>query len=225
MKSYGKVDDTWDDTKFQVMIEDAIRLAGEQKKMFAVGQYADGTAVVVVATRRKYPHIHACTAIIQYSKKFQKDKIELVDHVAYHDYSMEEMIPRVRGVLTKGMVEYGSLGFLSEGRWQLSNAVSCARQLVKLHKCPFILGLTSKGIIVAPLSERDRFLDVASCVVTKNGVWSMSDKLPSGYGYWDKQSRPLVADAPARYSVKIRDPVEHVYCGILQSKGRQNFQD
>ena len=162
---------------------------------------------------------------MQYTKKFPEGKIELEDNVAYRDYSVEEMIPRVRGVLTKGMVEYGGLGFLSEGRWQLSDAVSCAHNLVKIHKCPFILGLTANGIMVAPISEKDRFLDVASCVVTKNGFWSMSDKLPGGYGYERNRKEPLVADAPARYSVRIRDPVKHVYCGILESGGRRNFRD
>ena len=224
MKSYGKVDASWDDAKFQAMIEDALRMAREQKKPFAVGQDMDGTAVVALS-KEDYPPIFACAATAWDDEEFQKGKIVLVDNVAYHEYSVEEMVPRVRGVLTKGMVEYGGLGFLSEGRIQLGGAMSCAESLVEFHGCPFIVGLTAKGIMIAPLSERDRFLDVTSCVVTENGFWSMSDKLPGGYGYWDKQSRPLVTDAPARYSVKIRDPVEHVYCGILQSKGRQNFQD
>ena len=224
MKSYGKVDETWNDAKFQGMIEDALQMAREQKKVFAVGQDMDGTAVVALS-KEDYPPIFACAATAWDDEAFQKGKIVLVDNVAYHEYSVEEMVPRVRGVLTKGVVEYGGLGFLSEGRMQLGGAMSCAESLVELHECPFIVGLTAKGIMIAPLSERDRFLDVTSCVATENGFWSMSDKLPGGYGYWDKQSRPLVTDAPARYSVKIRDPVEHVYCGILQSKGRQNFQD
>ena len=224
MKSYGKVDETWNDAKFQGMIEDALQMAREQKKVFAVGQDMDGTAVVALS-KEDYPPIFACAATAWDDEAFQKGKIVLVDNVTYHEYSVEEMVPRVRGVLTKGVVEYGGLGFLSEGRMQLGGAMSCAESLVELHECPFIVGLTAKGIMIAPLSERDRFLDVTSCVATENGFWSMSDKLPGGYGYWDKQSRPLVTDAPARYSVKIRDPVEHVYCGILQSKGRQNFQD
>ena len=185
MKSYGKVDKIWDDAKFQAMIEDALQMAREQKKPFAVGQDVDGTAVVALS-EEDYPPIFACAATAWDDEEFQEGNIELVDNVAYHEYSIDDMVPRVRDALTKGMVEYGSLRFLSEGRYQLGDAVACAHTLVELHKCPFIIGLTSKGIIVAPLSERNRFLDVASCVVTKNGVWSMSDKLPGGYGYWEE---------------------------------------
>ena len=31
----------------------------------------------------------------------------------------------------------------------------------------------SKSIVTAPLSERMHFVDYASCVVTKNGCWSL----------------------------------------------------
>ena len=225
MKSYGKVDETWDDAKFQIMIEDALRMAREQKKPFAVGQDVDGTAVVALS-KEDYPPIFACAATAWDDEEFQEGKIELVDNVAYHEYSMDDMIPKVRDVLTKGMVEYGSLRFLSEGRMQLGGVVSCAGNLVELHGCPFIVGLTAKGIMVAPLSERNRFLDVASCVVTKNGAWSMSDKLPEGGPHLKNRNTPLVTNnTPARYYVKINSPVMHIYNSILESKGREHFRD
>ena len=224
MKSYGKVDDTWDDAKFQGMIEDALQMAREQKKVFAVGQDMDGTAVVALS-KEDYPPIFACAATAWDDEEFQKGKIVLIDNVAYSEYSVEEMVPRVRGVLTKGMVEYGGLGFLSEGRMQLSGAMSCAESLVEIHKCPFIVGLTAKGIMIAPLSKRDRFLDVTSCVVTENGFWSMSDKLPEGGCHYIDRRVPLAADGPARHSVKIWNPVDHAYCGILESKGWRHFKD
>ena len=159
MKLYGKVDESWDDAKFQAMIEDALRMARAEKKVFAVGQNMDGTAVVALS-KEDYPPIFACAATAFDDEAFQEDKIVLIDNVAYHEYSVDEMVPRVRGVLTRGLVEYGGLRFLSEGRVQLGYAMSCADSLVKLHKCPFIVGLTANGIMVAPFSERDRFLDV-----------------------------------------------------------------
>ena len=224
MKSYGKVDASWNDSKFRMMIEDALRMAREQKKPFAVGQDVDGTAVVALS-KEDYPPIFACAATAWDDKAFQKGKIVLIDNVAYGEYSVEDLVPRVRGVLTKGMVEYGGLRFLSEGRVQLGEAVSCASNLVKLHECPFIVGLTAKGIMIAPLSERDRFLDVASCVATENGFWSMSDKLPEGGCHYMDRHVPLAADGPARRSVRIWSPADHVYCGILESGGMRNFRD
>ena len=224
MKLYGKADASWDDAKFQAMIEDALRMARAEKKVFAVGQNMDGTAVVALS-KEDYPPIFACAATAFDDEAFQEDKIVLIDNVAYHEYSVDEMVPRVRGVLTKGVVEYGGLRFLSEGRMQLGEAVSCADNLVKLHKCPFIVGLTAEGIMVAPLSERDRFLDVTSCVTTESGFWSMSDKLPEGGCHYMDRRVPLAADGPARHSVKIRNPVDHVYCGILESKGMRHFRD
>ena len=224
MKSYGKADASWDDAKFQGMIEDALRMAREQKKVFAVGQDMDGTAVVALSME-DYPPIFACAATGWDDEALQKGKIVLIDNVAYHEYSVEELIPRVRDVLTKGVVEYGGLRFLSEGRVQLGYAMSCADSLVKLHKCPFIVGLTANGIMVAPLSERDRFLNVASCIATENGFWSMSDKLPEGGCHYMDRHVSLAADGPARRSVKIRNPVDHVYCSILESKGMRHFRD
>ena len=52
MKLYGKVDESWDDAKFQAMIEDALRMARAEKKVFAVGQNMDGTAVVALSKGR-----------------------------------------------------------------------------------------------------------------------------------------------------------------------------
>ena len=101
MKSYGKVDETWNDAKFQGMIEDALQMAREQKKVFAVGQDMDGTAVVALS-KEDYPPIFACAATAWDDEAFQKGKIVLVDNVAYHEYSVEEMVPRVRGRADQG---------------------------------------------------------------------------------------------------------------------------
>ena len=221
MISYGKANASWNDVKFSTMIEDALRMARKHRQPYAVGHDENGIAVVSVSIN-DYPFIFACVATAWNDKAFQEGRIELVDNVAYRNYSVEEMVPRVRGVLTRGVVEYGSLRFLSEGIIQTGEAVSCAHRLVKLYGYPFIVGLTDKGVTVAPLSEQDRFLDVASCIVTENEVWSMSDKLPVGGGYWVNRDTPLTADAPAKCSIKIRNPAEHIYCSILESKGMRH---
>ena len=216
MKSYGKVDETWDDAKFQTIIKDAICMAREQKKQFAVGQDTDGT-VVVALSQEGYPPIFVCVATAWNDEKFQEDDIVLRNN-DLHECSVGEMVPRVRDVLTKGIVNYGGLGFLSEGRNQLRDALGCANSLIQLYKSPFIVGQTDKGIMVAPLSERDKFLVVGSCVVTKNGYWSMSDKMSKGgCHYMDESAPPLATDGVARCSVMIHNPAVHIYCGILES--------
>ena len=212
MKSYGKVDASWDDAKFQAIIEDALQMVRNNMKPFTVALDEDGN--VVVSERGVHRHV-ACACVADMHPKSQ-DTLVLRDNVGYND-TIEQMVPRVRDALTKGVFEYGDLGFLSEGLWQVGNAVACARRLVKIHGEPFIVGETDKGVTVAPLSERDRFLDVASCVVTKNGFWSMSDRLPVGDCHWLERRVPLRADALARYSVIVKNPAEHVFDGIMES--------
>ncbi len=107
----------------------------------------------------------------------------------------------------------------------MCEAVSCAHVLSEIHGYPFIAGLTAKGVTVDPLSEKDRFLDVASCVVAKSGVWSMTHTLPVGGCHYMDRRTPLISDKPTRYSIKIQSPADHIYCGILESRGMRNFRD
>ena len=115
------------------------------------------------------------------------------------------MIPRARNALTRGIIDFGGLGFLSEGRAQLQGVSRYARMLVKMHGEPFITGWIdkktrtaaqserdnlagilsdmSKSIVIAPLSERGHFVDYASCVVTKHGCWSLLDRIPDSVAY------------------------------------------
>lgn len=218
MKLYGKPSEMWNDSKFRTIIENALSVAAKHKKPYYVMQDADG-AIMITDRMEDHLSIFACVATALNDKAFQDGKIDLIDNVAYHTYSVDEMIPRIRNVLTSGIVEYGGLRFLSEGRIQLSKASECAFNLAKLHDKPFILGLTKNGIMIAPLSEKSNFLDVASCVVTKNGFWSMSDKLPVGGSHWVGNSEPLVSNSKSKCSIRIGSPSDHVYCGILESKG------
>ena len=245
MKSYGKVDESWNEAKFQALIEDALGMAKENKERHAIGQDGSGN-VVVTCGKPDNACIYVCWTTRR-SRDSPEDDLVLSDQCAYKEYSVEQMIPRARNALTRGIIDFGSLGFLSEGREQLQGVFRYAGMLVEMHGEPFITGWIdkktrtvaqserdnpasilsdmSKSIVIAPLSERDRFLDVASCVVTKNGFWSMSDKLPEGRCHYMDRRVPLAADGLARHSVKIWNPVDHVYCGILESKGRRYFKD
>ncbi len=225
MQSYGKVDASWDDARFLTVIEDVLEMAKENKKACAVCQDSHGN-VMATDGRMKDPHVYACWTYAYRDKKLQEDKLELVDNVEYHDYSVEQMVPRVRDALTKGIVEYGGLRFLSEGRHQIGEAAHCAGILVRMHHGPFIVGLTAAGITVAPMSERSRFVEQAACVVTRHGCWSLADRIPDGEAYRDFRYRKrdiqngkVVSDSR---SIMV-DPVMAVYISTLEY-GKQKRQ-
>ena len=182
MKSYGKPDASWNDAKFRAIIEDALEMARERKKSCAVGQDGHGN-IVVTGEGKDSSYMYVCWTHTHRNKESQEDKLELVDNVEYHHYSVEEMVPRVRDALARGIMEYGGLRFLSEGRFQIGEAADRADKLVRMHHAPFIVGLTDSGITVAPLSERGRFVEQAACVVTRRGCWSLADRIPDGEAY------------------------------------------
>ena len=218
MKSYGKPDASWDDARFRTIIEDALEMAKEHRKSCAVGQDEHGN-VVVTGEGKDSSYMYVCWTHAHRNKESQEDKLELVDNVEYHDYSVEEMVPRVRNALTRGIMEYGRLGFLSEGRFQIGEAADRAQKLVRMHHGPFIVGLTDAGITVAPMSERERFVEQAACVVTRQGCWSLADRIPDGEAYdylklreRDNTNSKIVSDSR---SIMV-DPVDAVYMSILE---------
>ena len=203
MKSYGKVDETWNDERIRALIEDALGMAKDGKKRHAIGQDGNGN-VVVTGDGPDRTYIYACWTTRR-SRDSPEDDLVLSDHCVYSKYSVEQMIPRVRNALTRGILDFGGLGFLSEGREQLQGVSRYARMLVKMHGEPFITGWIdkktrtatqskrdnpagimpdmSKSIVIAPLSEREHFVDYASCVVTKHGCWSLLDRIPDSAAY------------------------------------------
>jgi len=77
------------------------------------------------------------------------------------------------------IIEYGGLRFLSEGRLQLAYAIRDAKKLAKKHSAPFIIGFTKqREIMVAPVSERAKFIDPLAFIVTEHGSWRISDMHP-----------------------------------------------
>ena len=203
MKSYGRVDETWNDERIRTLIEDALKMARDGKKRYAIGQ--DGNSnVVVTGDGPDNTCIYVCWTTRR-SRDSPEDDLVLSDQCAYKEYSVEQMIPRARNALTRGIIDFGGLGFLSEGRAQLQGVSRYARMLVKMDGEPCITGWIdkktrtaaqserdnpasilsdmSKSIVIAPLSERKYFVDYASCVVTKHGCWSLLDRIPDNAAY------------------------------------------
>ena len=104
------------------------------------------------------------------------------DRHEYLEYSVERMVPRVRNALARGIIDFGGLRFLSEGRIQLGGVFEYAQMVVRIHGKPFIMGWIdkrvetaprpengmpegippdmSRSIAIAPLSEREHFVDL-----------------------------------------------------------------
>ena len=203
MKSYGKMDETWDDERFQALIEDALKMAKEGKKRHAIGQDGNGN-VVVTGDGPDDAYRYICWTTRR-SRKAPEDDLVLSDHCEYSKYSVEQMVPRVRNVLARGIIDFGCIRFLSEGRMHLHSVCMHAKMIVRIHDKPFIVGQIdekiraaplserdnpagitpdmSKHIVVAPLSERSYFIDFASCVMTKHNCWSMLDRIPDSDVY------------------------------------------
>lgn len=81
--------------------------------------------------------------------------------------------------MNREIIEYGPLRFLSEGRLQLSYAIRDAKSLAEERSAPFIVGFTKqREIMVAPVSERARFIDPLAIIITRHGSWSISDMNP-----------------------------------------------
>ena len=240
MKSYGKVDASWDDARFQAMIEEIREMVMESKTSCAIGQDRNGN-VVVTSDGPNLAYVYVCWTHPPKNKESQEDEKVFVDHHRGKKYSAEQMVPRVRNALIMGIIDFGGLGFLSEGRIQLLSVVRHARMIVKMHGEPFILGQIdkkirtaplserdrhagitpnmSKSIVVAPLSERGHFVDYASCVVTKHRYWSLLDRIPDSgvYREYDRRQRDLkTVRISDRRSILVDGPT-FIYDAILEN--------
>ena len=87
-----------------------------------------------------------------------------------------------------------------------------------MRKEPFIAGMTDRGITVAPLSERHRFVEHTACVFNGHNAWSLSDLITS----WsvqldrlDKECHPDVTFASDLRSTVVRNPVLRMYYAII----------
>jgi len=179
VKSYGRVDSSWDMARFRGILEDASAMAGERGVSLCIGEDADENVVIVPNQGVAPVHILACGITKEggdEAEAKEEPRKEFWDNVGYRKYTIDEMVPRVYNCMVNGAIEYGSLGFLSEGRMQLARVLEDAGKLVKKHGRPFVAGLGKEnGIMVSPMSERSKFVAPLSCVIAKSGFWSVSD--------------------------------------------------
>ena len=209
MKSYGRPDESWDEARFRALIRDAIHAAKERGVPLAVHQDERGD-IVMSRARIKNSFMYACVVITYVDKRTMKYATELTGNMPCERYTVEQMIPRMRDALVRGIFEYGASGptrtVQKHARW----AVRCAERLTRMRKEPFIAGVTDNGITVAPLSERCRFVEQAACVFNGHNAWSLSDSITSWFApldRLDKARHPDVTFASDLRSVVVKNPV------------------
>ena len=209
MKSYGRPDESWDEARFRALIRDAIHAAKERGVPLAVHQDERGD-VVMSRARIKNSFMYACVAITYVDKRTMGYATELTGNMPYERYTVEQMIPRMRDALVRGIFEYGASGPTRTVQKHLRWAVRCAERLARMRKEPFIAGVTDNGITVAPLSERYRFVEPAACVFNGHNAWSLSDSITSWFApldRLDKARHPDVTFASDLRSVVVKNPV------------------
>lgn len=195
MKSYGRWDSPWDMDRIRSMLEDAAGIARERETSLYICEDGNGEIVLIPPEEPDSPrllvhrpHVLVCgiTAPAEVSdywrEKHSQEEIDLEmrkefwDNVEYPNYTIDEMVPRVHGFLTEGIIEYGHLGFLSEGEVQLLYMLRDATRLCRNHSEAFVAGETKKGgMMIAPVSEISRFIAPMACVVARSGFWRISD--------------------------------------------------
>ena len=158
MKSYGKVDEFWDDAKFRALIGDALRMAMERGVPLAVYQDDDGN-IVISRARDDWSFMYACVAVVHRNESTGECKTALVGVMPYELYTIEQMIPIARDALARGIFEYDASGPSQTVQKRLRGAAECAERMARMRGEPFIAGLTDRGITVAPISERRRFVE------------------------------------------------------------------
>ena len=176
MKSYGRPDESWDETKIRALIKEAIHAAKEHGIPLAIHQDECGD-VVMSRARIKQSYMYACVVIAYVEKRTMRYATQLTGNMPRERYTVEQMIPRMRDALVRGIFEYDSFGPTQTVQKHLRWAVRCTERLARMRKEPFIAGVTNNGITVAPHSERRRFVEQAACVFSGHKAWSLSDAI------------------------------------------------
>ena len=224
MKSYGRIDKFWDDAKFRALIGDALRMAKERGVPLAVYQDDDGN-IVVSRARDDWFFMYACVAVVHRNKSTGECKTGLVGVMPYELYTIEQMIPIARDALARGIFEYDASGPSQIVQKCLRGAAECAERMARMRGEPFIAGLTDRGITVAPMSERRRFVEQAACVFTGHAAWSLPDAITSWSATLDMQHKAYYSEitfVSDLRSAMIEDPARRIHSAIMRVRNQRN---
>ena len=90
--------------------------------------------VVMSRARIKNSFMYACVAIAYVDKRTMEYATELTGNMPYERYTVEQMIPRMRDALVRGIFEYGASGPTQTVQKHLRWAVRCAERLAKMRQ-------------------------------------------------------------------------------------------
>lgn len=94
---------------------------------------------------------------------------------AWKQYGREEAASVAHECLARGVIRYGDIGFLSEGRYQLHGAERDALNTIQRLGGWYILGMSrEQGIMLSPASAARDFVAPQSFYVGPLGAWTAS---------------------------------------------------
>ena len=169
-----------------------------------------------------------CTRASQsciWTKETKEYVADLASNMPYERYTVDQMIPMVRDALIRGIFEYDASGPVQTVRKRLREAAWCAEMLAEMRGEPFIAGMTDRGITVAPISEKGRFVEQAACVFNGHEAWSLSDSIPSWFVRLDslhKARHSGVTFASDLRSVVVEDPICRIHNAMVMVKNLRN---
>ena len=224
MKSYGKADGSWDDARIGALIKDALRTA--RKRGIPVAVHQDGRGDVVTSgARAEYSYMYACVAVGHVNEETGERAAVLARGMPYERCAVDQMIPVVRDALVGGIFEFGASGPAQTVRRRVREAAWCAEWLAEMRGEPFIAGMTDRGITVAPISERGRFVEQAACVFNGHEAWSLSDSITSWLpppGMRRRVRYQNVTVASDLRSMVIEDPVRGIYLAMMRVRNMRD---
>lgn len=186
MKSYGKPDPSWDKTKLRSILEDALHTADEHFMSLFLCESEDGHLYLSKPLDNEPIFNFVCGItppdVRDYQDLLDDKELKEVQEEAFWDnvegrhYTIDEMVSRAYDFLVNGIIEFGELNSDSDGELQLKQVWTDAEKQMAKHNIPFIFGLRKQGdIALCPVSEKSQFYTPLSCMITKSGLWSVSD--------------------------------------------------
>ncbi len=212
MKSYGVLDASGTG-RLREILEDVSNTSKRKGRDLYVGEDGAGRIIATENEADEKMFFDRCSLNTYngdlkdlYLEACGVDGDEFFDQTDFAKYTIDEIMPRVHDLLTHGVVRYGPVRFLSDGRRQMGYAFNAARRQMTRHDRLFILGENrDREIMIAPLDWESEFVSPLACVIGKNGAWRISDirsdRCPPKYGGCDKDP----------YSTWLHDMIYELY--------------
>ncbi len=193
MKSYGVLDapgmgrlrEILEDVSAMSRREDCIMYVGQDAagRIVATANEADSEMFLISGCiplpRLHYPederdlYLAACSVYGDEFSDRSDSRAPCIPGVT--PYTIDEIIQLAHDLFVHGVMRYGPSG-CSPYEDQLMDAISDAKKLAAKYGRPFILGETRGGdVMVAPMIREPEFVAPASCVITGDRAWRLSD--------------------------------------------------